>query len=322
MFSERQMASVGNEYYEIFFVPLPKLLTHVMSKKNKQTTLKVKHDDELQQYIMDATGKSRTAVKALLAHKQVFVDGKNVSQYNFCLRANQVITINSIGTLNTKQTLNNLKIVFEDDDILVVEKPSGLLSIATENGNEATAYSMLRNYVKIKSSANKIFIVHRLDKETSGLMLFAKNERTKEILQSNWDAMVQHRKYAAVVCGALHNDQDTLTSYLKENSAMKMYVSKTADNAQRAVLSYRVLKRNKQFSLIEVELETGRKNQIRVQMQEIGHSVAGDRKYGGNASPVGRLALHAQTLDFIHPTTRERMCFSSKIPAKFTAVFD
>ncbi|MDR3235412.1 MAG: RluA family pseudouridine synthase [Prevotellaceae bacterium] len=293
-----------------------------MAKKNRQTTLLVKHDDELPHYIMEATGKSRTAVKSLLAHKQVFVDGKNVSQYNAAVRANQVITINSTGTLNSKHMLNNLRIVFEDDDILVVEKPAGLLSISTGNGNEMTAYSILRNYVKIKSQANKIFIVHRLDRETSGLMLFARNERTKETLQSNWNDMVQQRKYAAVVCGALPNDADTLTSYLKENAAMRMYVSKTADHAQRAVLSYRVLKRNSRFSLIEVELETGRKNQIRVQMQEIGHSVAGDKKYGGGASPIGRLALHAQSLEFIHPTTREKMCFSTKIPAKFAAVFD
>ncbi|MDR2653609.1 MAG: RluA family pseudouridine synthase [Prevotellaceae bacterium] len=295
-----------------------------MKTVNRQTELKVKHDAELQDYIMEATGKSRTAVKSLFAHKQVFVDGKNISQYNFEVRTNQTITINSIGKANNKleNSLNNLKIVFEDDDIIVVEKPSGMLSIATENDNGMTAYSLLRNYVKTKSSENKIFIVHRLDKGTSGLMMFAKNEQAKRILQSHWDNFIRQRKYVAVVCGRMKNEKDTIISYLKENAAMQMFVSKSAEDAQRAVLSYRVLKSNNNFSLVEIELETGRKNQIRVQMQDIGRSVAGDKKYGGKSSPIGRLALHAQTLEFIHPMSREKMRFITKIPKKFMIVFD
>jgi len=291
--------------------------------KNRQTELKVKNDASLQDYIMEATGKSRTAVKSLFVHKQVFVDGANVTQHDFKIRKNQVITINSVGTSLEKMDLNNIKIIFEDDDIIVVDKPSGLLSVSTENGSGITTYSILRNYVKMKSSLNKIFIVHRLDRETSGLMLFAKNERSKLILQSNWNNIVQQRKYIAVVCGELKKDKETIVSYLKENTAMKMYVSKNVnDDAQQAVLSYNVLKRNKNFSLIDVELETGRKNQIRVQMQEIGHSVAGDKKYGGKPSAIGRLALHARTLEFIHPATHETMRFSTKIPKKFLIVFD
>jgi 23S rRNA pseudouridine1911/1915/1917 synthase len=295
-----------------------------MKTVNRQTELIVNHDAELQDYIMQATGKSRTAVKSLFAHKQIFVDGKNVSQYNFEIRKNQTITINSIGTAQNKveNRLNNLKIVFEDDDILVVEKPSGMLSVSTSNGNETTAYSLLRNYVKMKFAQNKIFIVHRLDKGTSGLMLFAKNEQAKRILQSNWENFIRQRKYIAVVCGRMRNESDTIISYLKENAAMQMYVSKNAEDAQRAVLSYRVLKRNNSFSLLEIELETGRKNQIRVQMQETGHSVAGDKRYGGKSSPIGRLALHAQTLEFVHPKTREIMRFVTKIPKKFMIVFD
>ena len=287
----------------------------------KQTTIKVKHDATLQEYIIEATGKSRTAVKSLFTHKQVFVDGKNVSQYNFTVRQNQLITINSIGTSQTENAQNQLKIVFEDDSIIVVDKPSGILSVSTGNDNEITAYSILRNHVKMCSPLNKIFIVHRLDKETSGLMLFAKTENVKNILQSNWDKIVLQRKYVAVVDGEMQNTQQTVVSYLKQNSAMQMYVSKDIENAQRAVLTYNVLKKNNKYSLIEVELETGRKNQIRVQMQETGHSVAGDKKYGGKSSPIGRLALHAQTLKFIHPITRETMCFTTKIPKKFMIVF-
>jgi 23S rRNA pseudouridine1911/1915/1917 synthase len=290
---------------------------------NKQTELKVKHDADLQEYIIEVTGKSRTAVKSLFAHKQVFVDGQNVSKHDFKVRKNQVITINSVGTSLDKIDLNNVKIVFEDDDIIVVDKPSGLLSVSTETGGGVTTYSILRNYVKMKSSLNKIFIVHRLDRDTSGLMLFAKNERAKRILQSNWDNIVQQRKYVAVVCGELRKDKETVISYLKENAAMRMYVSKNAnDDALRAVLTYHVIKKNRNFSLIDVELETGRKNQIRVQMQEIGHSIAGDKKYGGKPSSIGRLALHAQTLEFIHPVTHEKMRFSTKIPKKFMMVFD
>jgi 23S rRNA pseudouridine1911/1915/1917 synthase len=295
-----------------------------MKTTNRQTELKVKHDAELQDYIMEATGKSRTAVKSLFAHKQIFIDGKNVSQYNFKVKKNQIITINSIGTAadNAENKLNGIEIVFEDNDIIVVEKPSGMLSISTENGNETTAYSILRNYVKLKSSLNKIFIVHRLDRATSGLMMFAKNERAKRTMQTNWENFVKHRKYVAVVCGRMKTESGTLVSYLKENAAMKMYASESDEDAQRAVLSYRVLKTSNNFSLVEIELETGRKNQIRVQMQETGHSVAGDRKYGGKPSSVGRLALHARTLEFIHPLTLEKMRFSTKIPKKFMTVFN
>jgi 23S rRNA pseudouridine1911/1915/1917 synthase len=295
-----------------------------MKTVNRQTELKVKHDAELQDYIMETTGKSRTAVKSLFAHKQVFVDGENITKYNFEVKKNQIITINSTGTACKKieTELNNLKIVFEDDYIIVVEKPSGMLSVSTGKGNEMTAYSRLRNYVKMKSLQNRIFIVHRLDKGTSGLMMFAKSEQAKRILQSNWNSVIQQRKYIAVVCGRLKNEQDTIISYLKENTAMQMYVSKNTEDAQRAVLSYRVLRSNNNFSLIEAELKTGRKNQIRVQMQEAGHSIAGDKKYGGKSSPVGRLALHAKTLEFIHPVTHERMRFSTKIPKKFMIVFD
>ncbi|MDR2292588.1 MAG: RluA family pseudouridine synthase [Prevotellaceae bacterium] len=295
-----------------------------MKKVNRQTELKVKYDAILQDYIMEATGKSRTAVKSLFAHKQIFVDGENIAQYNFEIKKNQIITIHSTGTALDKigNELNNLKIVFEDNDIIVVEKPSGMLSISIGNNNEMTAYSLLRNYLKVKSLQNKIFIVHRLDKGTSGLMLFAKSEQVKRTLQSNWNKSILQRKYIAVVCGRLKNETGTIISYLKENKAMQMYVSKSAENAQQAVLSYRVLKSNNSFSLIEVELETGRKNQIRVQMQETGHSIVGDKKYGGKPSSIGRLALHAKTLEFIHPVTHEKMRFSTKTPKKFMIVFD
>lgn len=288
----------------------------------KQTKLKVNRNAELQDYIIECTGKSRTAVKSLFAHKQVFVDGKNISQHDFQVKQNQIITINSVGAPRDKTDINQMKIVFEDDDIIVTDKPSGMLSVATENNNNMTAYSLLRNYVKMKSPHNKIFIVHRLDKETSGLMLFAKTEQAKRILQTNWDRIVLHRKYVAVVEGELENDKGTIVSYLKQNASMKMYVSQDRENAQLAVLTYNVLKKNKRFSLIEVELETGRKNQIRVQMQETGHSIAGDKKYGGKSSPIGRLALHAKTLEFLHPLTHEKLHFSTKTPKKFTIVFE
>ena len=287
----------------------------------KQTTIKVKHDAELLDYIMEATGKKRTAVKSLFAHSQIFVDGKNVSKYNFAVRQNQVITINSVGVSQNEIDKSQLKIIFEDDSIIVIDKPTGILSVSTGNADEITACSILRNYVKNNSAGNKIFIVHRLDRETSGLMLFAKTERVKMILQSNWDKIVLQRRYVAVVEGKMQNDSQSIVSYLKQNSAMQMYVSKNDENAKRAVLTYQTLKKNNQYSLIEVELETGRKNQIRVQMQEIGHSIAGDKKYGGKSSPIGRLALHAKTLEFIHPITRETMCFTTKIPKKFLTVF-
>ena len=207
--------------------------------------------------------------------------------------------------------------IFEDDDIIVIEKKAGLLSVSAKNANELTAYQQLSAYVKEESLENKIFIIHRLDRDTSGIMVFAKNEQAKHVLQDNWKERVKKREYIAVVEGKLKQQEGKIESFLKENKVYKVYSCPRDNGGKKAITNYRLIQNNEQFSLVSVSLETGRKNQIRVHMADIGHPVAGDKKYGAVANPLKRLGLHAATLAFFHPITNELLEFNSAIPKEF-----
>ena len=206
-----------------------------------------------------------------------------------------------------------LEIIFEDDWLIVVNKPSGLLTMSTDRKGDITAYSMLQDYY----TEGRIFIVHRLDRDTSGLMMFAKNQESKERMQHKWNNMVLNRKYLAVVEGKVEQSEGVIRSYLAETSQYEVYSTDNPEEGQLAVTRYKVLACKNGYTLLEVELDTGRKNQIRVHMKELGHPIAGDRKYGAKSSPIHRLALHAQTLRFVHPTTRKEMNFTTPIPQSF-----
>ena len=210
-----------------------------------------------------------------------------------------------------------LKLVYEDDDIIVVNKGYGLLSMGTDKIKEGTAYSILRDYLKWQNPRNMLFIVHRLDRDTSGLMVFAKTQEAKDKLQHNWNNMVISRKYLAVVEGKPEPEEGEVRSYLAENSRFEVYSTDKPEEGQLAVTRYRTLRSRNGYSLMEVSLDTGRKNQIRVHMKDLGHPIAGDRRYGAKSSPIHRMALHAQTLRFIHPITRKDMNFSTPVPASF-----
>lgn len=211
-----------------------------------------------------------------------------------------------------------IKIIYEDDDLLVVNKPSGLLTMATDRGGDVTAYSILTDYVRRKSPRARIFIVHRLDRDTSGLLIFAKNEDTKFALQDYWDEAVRERIYVAMTEGTPTPLEGTRTSWLKDNPKSFKVSSCPFDNGgQKATTHYKVLKSNSRYALVEFELETGRKNQIRVHAADLGHPIAGDRKYGAQSSPIGRLALHARSIKFKHPWSGEILSFDTGIPAKF-----
>lgn len=260
--------------------------------------------------------RKRTTVKDFLKHKQVMVNGQIITQFDHTVNAGDTVKVN---TTRQFQTFSNprLRIVFEDDDIIVVDKGYGLLSMGTDRIKEGTAYSMLRDYLKRKDPRNKIFIVHRLDRDTSGLMMFAKNMTAKEAMQHNWNNMVLERKYVAVTEGAPEPEEGEIRSYLTENSAHEVYSTEDPDAGQLAVTRYKVLNQRAPYALVELNLATGRKNQIRVHMKESGHPIVGDRRYGAKSSPIRRLALHAHTLRFVHPITRKDMNFTSPIPAGF-----
>ena len=193
------------------------------------------------------------------------------------------------------------------------------MSVSSDRVKERTAYHLLSDYVKKTDPKNKIFVLHRLDRDTSGLMMFAKNQRVQKALQSNWNSAITARSYVAVVEGRPEKDTDLIVSNLTENAKMQVYVTAVGDGKE-AITRYHLLHSNGHYSLLELDLETGRKNQIRVQMESIGHPIAGDNKYGAETDPAGRLMLHARRLFFIHPTTGEEMRFETRIPTTFTSL--
>ena len=211
-----------------------------------------------------------------------------------------------------------MPIIFESEEFIVIDKPSGLLSVPSDTEKGRTAYRMVNDYVQQKDKHNRVFVVHRLDEDTSGVLMFAKNPKIKDILQKEWNNIVLARGYYAVVEGIMDKPQDTYIDYLKENSLNLMYITSDKKTGKKCVTQYKVLKSNKNYSLLDVNIDTGRKNQIRVQLGHRGHHVIGDDKYGEPADPIKRLGLHAYKLKFVHPVTKKIYEFKSNIPAEFT----
>lgn len=210
-----------------------------------------------------------------------------------------------------------LTILHEDRDIIVVDKMSGLLTVGNERERENTAYYRLNNYIRKgnQKSRSRVFIVHRLDRETSGIIIFAKSEKAKTYLQEEWASF--KKKYVAVIHGSLRDSEGVITSYLTENSVHKVYSIDDPEKGKIAKTGYKTLRENKKYSLVEVELITGRKNQIRVHFSEAGHPVVGDKKYGEKEKGIKRLSLHASSISIKHPFSKEKMTFTTKVPNYF-----
>jgi len=213
---------------------------------------------------------------------------------------------------------DRLNIVFEDKSVIVIDKPEGLLTMATATERERTAYAMLRNYLNRKKPPEKLFIVHRLDREASGLLVFAKSIEAKERLQDQFKEHSAGRRYIALVEGRVKADDFTIRSYLTENAAYRVYSTRNSKVGKLAVTHVHVLKRGPKSTLVEVKLETGRKHQIRVHLAENGHPIVGDKSYGSGTNPIRRLALHGMHLDFRHPDTGKLMQFDSRVPRLFS----
>lgn len=267
------------------------------------------------------TDRSKTTVKSYLAHRQVSVNGCITTQFDTPLKPGDRVEVN-FGHAREAVSHPMLRIVYEDDDLIVVEKRNGLLSVATDKQIMRTAYSILSEHVKQEDVRNKIFVLHRLDRETSGLMMFAKSEEVKVKIQSRWEETVVERKYFAVVEGVVEKNEGVISTYLTESKAMKVYVT-AKEEGKIANTGFRVLKRSSKndVTLLELELETGRKNQIRAHLEFVGHPIIGDKKYGSKRALIRRVALHAGVLSFIHPVTGVRHDFSTPIPRKFTELF-
>ena len=282
----------------------------------RNTEYSVTEPDELMAFLMKKmNGISRTRTKALLANRVVSVNNNIQTQYNYPLSPGMRV---QISKEKHKHEFHNLmlKILYEDAYLIVVEKKEGLLSVATDKQKERTAQHILNEYVKRQHRNNRIFVVHRLDRETSGIMMYAKDEKTQHTLRDHWHDIVYDRRYVAIVNGNMEKDQGTIESWLTDH---KLYVSSspTDDGGKYSVTHYRTIKRANGYSLVELQLETGRKNQIRVHMQTLGHPVLGDERYGCELNPLNRLALHAFKLCFQHPVTGERMEFETPYPGVF-----
>ncbi len=215
-----------------------------------------------------------------------------------------------------------LDIIYEDKEILVVNKPSGILTVSTIKEKEKTLYHEVSDYVKKSNPKAKIFIIHRLDKDTSGIVMFAKSKNIKYMYQNDWDNLVLQRSYVAVVNGVLENKKGVIKSYLKQTKTLFVYSSNDRKNGKLAITNYKVIKENKKYSMLDIEIKTGRKNQIRVHMNDINHPILGDKKYGNNKSPINRLMLHANKLVVLNPKINKKMEFVSKIPKTFELFFE
>lgn len=284
----------------------------------RQTLLPVTEPSELMRFLLEKLpDQGRNNIKSLLTHRQVQVDGQVTSQYNHPLQPGQKVLINW-SLVRDEGAGQGLNIIYEDAYIIVVDKPAGLLSMASDKEKVLTAYHQLTDHVRLSNPENRIFIVHRLDRDTSGVMMFAKNEEVKYLLQNDWKEIVADRAYAAVVEGRVNNREGTIRSWLKESKTRLMYSSSQAGDGLEAVTHYKVLQASGNYSLLEIRLETGRKNQIRVHMKELGHPIIGDKKYGASGNPLGRLGLHAHILSFRHPVSGELMRFETEVPKKFS----
>lgn len=290
-------------------------------QKTKLTQLQVGKPARLLEFLLEQlAGKSRTTVKSLLAHRQVAVGVYTITQFDFPLEPGQTVTINW-GLVPEQTRYPGVRILFEDPYFIVIEKTAGMLSIATAKEKLMTTYSILSAHVKKEDPDNRIFVLHRLDRDTSGVMMFAKSEEIQETMQKSWHEAVTQRTYIAVVEGNVPMEEGTIRSFLKENKALIMYSTKVPGEGDEAITHYKVLKRSELFTLVEVELETGRKNQIRVHMKELGHPVAGDKKYGSKLNPLQRTCLHANLLSFKHPVTGAELTFETPPPHRFLMLF-
>ncbi|WP_088188035.1 RluA family pseudouridine synthase [Desulfosporosinus sp. FKA] len=264
------------------------------------------------------TNHSRNNIKSLLTHRQVNVDGRVVTQHDFPLKEEQTVRIVR-SVIRGQKEKDVLQILYEDADLIVINKPAGLLAIA-DNKNGVSAYHLLTDYVRRANPKARIFIVHRLDRDTSGVLMFAKNEKLKLALQDNWGGLVTQRGYVAIVEGRLKEKSGRIRSWLKETKTLLVYSSPKAGDGLEAITNYQVINETPDYSLLNIQLETGRKNQIRVHMKELGHSVVGDTKYGARTNPLKRLGLHAHKLEFRHPFANQVLCFETEVPENFKAL--
>ena len=305
------------------------LLSHIKQQSYLRTNYNennyqhyiVKEDKPLLEFLLDSIeNTSRTKIKSTLQGRGVKVNGKVITQFDYPLKSGMKVAVSK--SKQTSEMFKNryIKIVYEDRYIVVIEKNIGILSMAAGHSS-LNVKTVLDSYFKSTRQKCTAHVVHRLDRDTSGLMIYAKDMQTEQILEHEWHDIVYDRRYVAVVSGEMEDDYGTMTSWLKDNKAYITYSSPYDNGGKYAVTHFHTLDRTTDHSLVEFRLETGRKNQIRVHSADMGHPVCGDIKYGNGDDPIGRLCLHAYVLCFYHPITRRRMEFETPIPVNFRKLF-
>ncbi len=264
-------------------------------------------------YLMLKLGKTHKQAKSLLTNGQVVVNDKVETRYNKPLLPGALVKINSF---NTKNMDSRVEIIYEDKDIIVVNKPSNMLTVATSSEKENTLYHLVGEYLKKKNKSAKVFIVHRLDRETSGIVLFAKAEKVKELFQKNWDTVAKERLYIAVVNGHLEKKYGKVVQYLVEKDEYKVFAGKKGPDSKEAITLYKVVKEGSKYSTIDIEIKTGRKNQIRVAMSSLGNPILGDKKYGCKEK-IKNMYLLAYKLVINNPITKKEQTFKINIPDEY-----
>lgn len=290
--------------------------------KQKIRTSVVKTDSQLLEWLIEnLSDKSRNTIKSILKNGQVKVGGRVVTAFNATLHAGDKVEID-MERHAPKSPCKGIDIVYEDEHIIVINKASGINTIAVPSAPDIpNAYHIVDQYVKIDGGKrSRIFIVHRLDRDTSGLLMFAKTAKAQDILRHNWDEMVLDRRYVAVAEGVIEPINGVIKSYLMENPRTLKVYSTRNPNGKWAVTHYRTLRSASNLTLVELNLETGRKNQIRVHLSDIQHPIIGDYKYGAQSNPIGRMALHAFMLKFTHPITHEIIDLQTPIPPQFNQI--
>ncbi|MCI5583284.1 MAG: RluA family pseudouridine synthase [Anaeroplasma sp.] len=289
---------------------------------------KVNRSEELMSFLLNKCSTSRNNVKNLLTNHYILVNGSVATQHNLMLAKDDEVKISKRpireeGKPKTKVTPKNryysINIIYEDDDFIAIDKPSGLLSVESDK-DSICAYSYVLRYLQSKNKTLRPYVLHRIDKETSGVLVFAKNVKIHSMLRLNWNEYVKVREYMAVVEGKMDKKSDTIVSFLKENQNNLVY-STNDPSGQKAITHYHVVHENQNYSLLKVLIDTGRKNQIRVHMHDLNHPIVKDEKYGYTKNPLNRLGLHASRLEFIHPVTKELISLVAPTPRIFYGLF-
>lgn len=286
---------------------------------NKQT--------ELLQFLFDTfRDQSKNNVKMLLTKRYIAVNGLCVTQYNYMLYKGDIVQISKVqfDKVKVKKDIQDkvyLDIIYEDDEFIVINKPSGLLSIESDTEKCTTAYKLVLQYMQSKDKNARCFQTHRIDKATSGVLMFTKDYKLNEQLKKSWNKIVTVRRYAAIVCGKPLKEQDTIVSYLAKDETNLMYTTKDTIHGEKAITHYKVKRVTSKYAYLDVNIDSGKKNQIRVAMNDMGCPIVGDDKYGDPTNPINRLGLHASELQFIHPNNGKTYIFKAPIPSEFRKLF-